>query len=147
MAQGSMTPINQTPGQTPAPRSIYPAASARNMALLVQLRWVAAAGQLIAIWVSVSVLGLRLEIAPLVAVPVLMIVINGITLLLDRGRVGYSHVELLGALTLDMLALAWQIYFSGGTANPFTFLFLMQIVIGAILLPPAGAASWQAWPR
>lgn len=138
-----MTPTNQIPGQlpgqTPAPRSIYPAASARNMALLVQLRWVAAAGQLIAIWVSVSVLGLRLEIAPLVAVPVLMIVINGITLLLDRGRVGYSHVELLGALTLDMLALAWQIYFSGGTANPFTFLFLMQIVIGAILLPP----SWS----
>jgi two-component system sensor histidine kinase RegB len=39
-----------------------------------------------------------------------------------------------------MLALAWQLYFSGGTSNPFTFLFLMQIVIAAILLPP----NWSA---
>ena len=63
-------------------RPIYPAASARNMALLVQLRWVAAVGQLVAIWVSVRVLGVKLDVAPLVAVPVLMVVINGLTLLL-----------------------------------------------------------------
>jgi hypothetical protein len=25
---------------------------------------------------------------------------------------------------LDVAALAWQLYFSGGTTNPFTFLFL-----------------------
>lgn len=117
-------------------RPTYPAGSARNMALLVQLRWLAAAGQLVAIWVSVHLLGVRLDIAPLIAVPALLIVINGLTLLLDRGRAGYTYVELLGALTLDMLALAWQLYFSGGTSNPFTFLFLMQIVIAAILLPP-----------
>lgn len=131
--------MNATQAQPPT-RPIYPAASARNMALLVQLRWLAAAGQLVAIWVSVRLLGVRLDVPPLVAVPILMVVVNGLTLLLDRGREGYSHVELLGALTLDMLALAWQLYFSGGTSNPFTFLFLMQIVIAAILLPP----NWSA---
>ncbi|MFX8335573.1 sensor histidine kinase, partial [Acinetobacter baumannii] len=30
----------------------------------------------------------------------------------------------------------WQLHFSGGVTNPFTFLYLLQIVIGAILLPP-----------
>jgi len=57
-----------------------------------------------------------------------------------RGRDGFSYVELVAALMLDVIALTWQLYLSGGTTNPFTFLFLLQIVIGAILLPPR--RSW-----
>ncbi|MFX8477754.1 hypothetical protein ABTL82_20130, partial [Acinetobacter baumannii] len=55
---------------------------------------------------------------------------------MGRNRQGYTYVELLGALMLDVLALTWQLHFSGGVTNPFTFLYLLQIVIGAILLPP-----------
>ena len=47
--------------------------------------------------------------------------------------------ELLLALLLDMAALTAQLYLSGGTRNPFVSLYLLQIVLGAILLPASRA--------
>lgn len=120
----------------PSTRPIYPPASARNMVLLVQLRWMAVVGQLLTIWVAVRGLGIGLPLAQLVAVPVILAAVNLSTMAMGRNRQGYTYVELLGALMLDVLALTWQLHFSGGVTNPFTFLYLLQIVIGAILLPP-----------
>lgn len=114
----------------------FPPASGRNMALLVQLRWMAVVGQLVTIWVTVDLLGVHLPLPQLVAVPVLLALVNSATWIMGREREGYSHLELLAALMLDVGSLAWQLWFSGGTTNPFSFLFLLQIVIGAILLPP-----------
>jgi two-component system sensor histidine kinase RegB len=116
--------------------NLYPPASARNMELLVQLRWTAVFGQLVTIWVASRVLEIALPLQQLIAVPLLLATINLTTMAVGRGRTGYTYVELLGALMLDVMALAWQLYFTGGTSNPFAFLFLLQIVIGAILLPP-----------
>lgn len=132
MAQGEMT-------TTPATALPFPPASARNMALLVQLRWMAVVGQLVTIWATVHFLRVGLPLAQLVAVPVLLAMVNLSTMAMGREREGYSHLEMLGALMLDVGSLAWQLYYSGGTTNPFAFLFLLQIVIGAILLPP----SWS----
>jgi two-component system sensor histidine kinase RegB len=109
------------------------------MVLLIQLRWIAVVGQLVTIWFVSHVLQIRLPLAQLVAVPALLALINIATSVLGPEREGYSYVELIGALMLDVVALSWQLYLSGGTTNPFTFLFLLQIAIGAILLPP----SWS----
>lgn len=117
----------------------FPPASGRNMALLVQLRWMAVVGQLVTIWVAADLLGVDLPLPQLVAVPALLTLVNLATWIMDREREGYSHLELLAALMLDVGSLAWQLWFSGGTTNPFAFLFVLQIVIGAILLPP----SWS----
>lgn len=114
----------------------YPPASARNMALLIQLRWMAVVGQLVTIWFVSHVLGIQLPLNQLVAIPALLALVNFATMVMGAEREGYSYVELIGALMLDVLALTWQLYLSGGTTNPFTFLFLLQIAIGAILLPP-----------
>ena len=111
-------------------------ASIGNMRLLVQLRWVAVAGQLFTIWLTSDIIGVRLPMAQLVTVPILLAFMNLITLVMGRTRHGYSYLELLGALMLDVEALSWQLYFTGGATNPFIFLFLVQIMIGAILLPP-----------
>ena len=111
-------------------------ASARNMALLVELRWIAIAGQAITIWVAEAALQISLPLAELLSVLALLALVNGATMLLGRSRAGYSTLELLGALMVDVAALHWQLYVTGGATNPFTFLFLMQIVIGAILLHP-----------
>ena len=105
----------------------FPPASARNMALLVQLRWMAVFGQLVTIWVARHLFGISLPLVQLVAVPVLLAMINLSTMVIGREREGYTYLELLGALMLDVLALAWQLYFTGGTNNPFAFLFLLQI--------------------
>jgi two-component system sensor histidine kinase RegB len=48
--------------------------------------------------------------------------------------------ELLVALLVDVGALTAQLYLSGGTANPFVFLYLLQVVLGAVLLP-----AWASW--
>lgn len=37
-------------------------------------------------------------------------------------------------LIFDVIALTAQLYFSGGASNPFISLFLLQVIIGAILL-------------
>jgi two-component system sensor histidine kinase RegB len=114
-------------------------ASIGNMGLLVQLRWVAVAGQLLTIAITRFGIGAHLPLAELVAVPVVLALMNVATWALGRHRSGYSYLELLGALMLDVEALSWQLYFTGGATNPFIFLFLVQIMIGAILLP----ARWS----
>jgi len=122
--------MSPPPGQQIAP------ASKRNMVLLVQLRWIAVAGQLLTIWFAWAMLGVDLPLRQLVAVPLLLALVNIVTMVMTDQRRGYSYLELLGALMLDVEALSWQLYYTGGATNPFTFLFLLQIVIGAILLHP-----------
>ena len=111
-------------------------ASQRNMGLLVELRWIAILGQALTIWVAGALLHITLPLAQLLGVLGLLALVNLATMLAGRHRKGYSHLELLGALMIDVAALHWQLYVTGGATNPFTFLFLTQIVIGAILLPP-----------
>ena len=67
---------------------------------------------------------------------------------LSLGRWPVVPGEFLFALALDMAALTAQLYFSGGATNPFIALYLLQVVLGAILLPLAMVAPsmWQnAW--
>jgi two-component system sensor histidine kinase RegB len=60
------------------------------------------------------------------------------TVLLPRHRV--TNVEITLALLFDIGALTAQLYLSGGATNPFTSLFLLQVVLGAVLLE-----RWSAW--
>jgi two-component system sensor histidine kinase RegB len=108
--------------------------SRSSVILLTQLRWVAVFGQLATIVVVSAVLKVRLPLAPLLLAPLLLMVINlGVAGVLKRRR-AFSQRELCSALMIDVVALCWQLYHSGGATNPFTFLFLLQIVIGAIIL-------------
>jgi len=115
-------------------------AGRRNMRLLIQLRWIAVGGQLVTIAIAAWVLDIRLPVASLLLVPALLAAINLLSLPLLRRRGGVSNAELTFALLLDVAALAWQLHQSGGLANPFTWLFLLQVVIGATLLRP-----WSSW--
>ena len=47
-----------------------------------------------------------------------------------------SDRNLFIELLFDVVAFASQIYLSGGVSNPFISLFLLQVIIGAILLKP-----------
>ncbi|WOF44597.1 sensor histidine kinase [Sphingopyxis indica] len=115
-------------------------AGRRNMALLIQLRWLAVGGQLATIAVVSGLMDIVLPLPPLLAALVVLVLINLISLaLLGRGR-AVTNIELTAALLFDVAALAWQLHHSGGLANPFASLFLLQVVIGAILLSPR--SSW-----
>lgn len=123
-----------------APPDAAPDAGLRNMALLVQLRWLAVGGQLATILVVHGPMGIRLPLAPLIGTLLLLVAINLISLPALRRRQSVSEPALLAALLFDVGALTWQLHFTGGLANPFVWLFLLQVVIGAVLLP--SGASW-----
>lgn len=115
-------------------------AGRRNMRLLVQLRWLAVGGQLATIGIVQVLMGIALPLAPLLGA---IAVLTGINLASEpflHRRSVVTNSELTGALLFDVAALAWQLYFSGGLANPFASLFLLQVVLGAILLKPL--SSW-----
>ena len=112
----------------------------RNMALLVQLRWLAVGGQLMTILIVHAHLDVPLPLVPLFAALAVLVAINAISLPLLRQRPSLSQPALFAALLFDVVALAWQLHFTGGLANPFVSLFILQVVIGAMLLRPA--ATW-----
>jgi two-component system sensor histidine kinase RegB len=114
-------------------------AATENMRQLVQLRWIAVAGQLVTILVVDRILGVPLPLPPMLGLVAMLALANVAgTLLLSRHRI--SNAELMLALLLDMGALTAQLYLSGGATNPFISLFLLQVVLGAILLE-----VWSVW--
>jgi two-component system sensor histidine kinase RegB len=114
-------------------------AAAENMRQLVQLRWIAVAGQTLTILLVHFGLRVPLPVVEMLGVVLALAFANLLgTLALPRHRV-YDG-EIMVALLLDMAALTLQLYFSGGATNPFISLYLLQVVLGAILLPSAAAA-------
>jgi two-component system, sensor histidine kinase RegB len=51
-----------------------------------------------------------------------------------RRRAEVSNQVLFTTLFLDVAALTAQLYLSGGATNPFTSLYLLQVILGAVLL-------------
>ena len=109
-------------------------AQAENMRQLIQLRWFAVAGQLLAILVAHFGLGVPLPLASMLAIVGALAAAN-LLFTASLRRPGQLKNRLLPALLLDMAALTAQLYLSGGATNPFVSLYLLQVVLGAILLP------------
>jgi len=51
-----------------------------------------------------------------------------------------TNNELFLALLVDVASLTMQLYLSGGTTNPFAFLYLLQVILSAVLLE-----AWSTW--
>jgi two-component system sensor histidine kinase RegB len=120
----------------PAPRATGHA----NMLQLVQLRWLAVAGQLATILLTQFLFGIRLPIVPMLALLAALVALNIASVALLRSGHRITDAELFGALLLDVAALSGQLYLSGGATNPFVSLFLLQVVLGSVLLE-----RWSSW--
>ena len=123
-----------------APRGPSPeTAAAENMRQLIQLRWIAVAGQTLTILLVHYGLRVPLPLVEMLGIVLVLALANLLgTIALPRHQVHSG--EIMVALLLDMTALTLQLYFSGGATNPFISLYLLQVVLGAILLPSAAAA-------
>jgi len=112
----------------------------RNLQQLVQLRWIAVFGQVATIAAVHFWLGIHLPLQPMLLVLAALVVFNLACMFHLRrdGRVGYG--VLLASLLIDVASLTLQLYLSGGMTNPFVFLYLLQVVLGAVLLPQT--LSW-----
>ncbi len=130
-------PVTAARDATPSPRD---SAGLKNMQQLIQLRWFALAGQVATI--AIVSLGLRiwLPLLPMGIVLLLLATFNLLSLLHWRRRTDVTDGALLLSLLVDVVALTALLHLSGGVANPFVFLYLLQVVLGAVLLRPQ--SSW-----
>jgi two-component system sensor histidine kinase RegB len=102
---------------------------------ILRLRWLAALGQLAAIFIVVQGLDFDVPIIPCVIVIGLSAALNLAlqTVFNPMQRLEPAYAAAL--LALNIAELAALLYFTGGLQNPFSFLFLAPVLISATALP------------
>lgn len=123
-----------------AAASVENAAGHKNMLQLIQLRWIAVIGQVTTIIVVTVGLGIHLRLPQMLSVLICLIAFNLGSHLRWHERRVVANRELFFALLVDVGSLTALLYFTGGTTNPFAFLYLLQVIIGAVLLE-----AWSTW--
>jgi two-component system, sensor histidine kinase RegB len=111
-----------------------------NMQQLIQLRWIAVFGQIITIIVVNFGLRIQLPLHDMSVVLLCLVAFNAASLLRLRFSHEVTNSMLFVSLLVDVSTLTAQLYLSGGTTNPFVFLYLLQVILGAVLLQP-----WSVW--
>lgn len=104
-----------------------------NFAWLIHLRWWSIAGQAATILVVDRLLGIPLPLGALFAIVAFGIATNLLALGWAR-RFAPNEGVLAGFMLLDVVLLTALLYLTGGPFNPFSFLYLVQIALAAVVL-------------
>ncbi|MFG1462555.1 ATP-binding protein [Xanthobacter sp. DSM 24535] len=120
--------------------SIHDSANKQNLALLIQLRWLAVIGQVVTILVVKFWFEVALPLADLTAIILFLVGLNLVSALRHFKSETVTNTELFLELLLDVAALTAQLYLTGGATNPFISLYLLQISLAAVLLE-----VWSTW--
>lgn len=101
---------------------------------LVRLRWAAVSAQAIGVAVAVQALGLALPLLP-IATLIAMLAASNLVLgwWVAQGRPAEPRVFGV-VLALDVTLLTALLWLTGGTANPFTTVYLVYIALAAVTL-------------
>jgi two-component system sensor histidine kinase RegB len=116
------------------------AAGHTNMLQLIELRWIAVVGQVTTIAAAILVFHVSLPLVQMLQVLALLIAFNIASHLRWHEKRPVTNRELFLALLVDVAMFTLQLYMSGGTTNPFAFLYLLQVIISAVLLE-----AWSTW--
>ncbi len=106
----------------------------KNLLQLLWLRLIAIFGQVATILFVHYFLHIALPLTTMFSVLLLLVIINCLSFYRYKFQENISDKSLFIELLFDVIALTSQLYFSGGISNPFISLFLLQVIIGAILL-------------
>ena len=106
----------------------------KNMRQLILLRWVAIVGQIATITTVTYNFDVSLPLPRMAEVLAVLVAFNIGSHLRWQERPVVADKELFAALLVDVMVLTAQLYLSGGTTNPFVFLYLLQVSLGAVLL-------------
>jgi two-component system, sensor histidine kinase RegB len=119
------------------PLPVAPASALRGrvrLRTLTNLRWMAAGGQTIALFVVYFGFGYSLPIAQCLACVLLSAGINLVLAFLYPPSHRLTNREATVYLAIDVLQLAALLYLTGGIANPFVLMFIAPVVIAASTL-------------
>jgi len=112
----------------------------KNMLQLIELRWIAVIGQITTIAGAILIFGVKLPLVQMLEVLACLIAFNVASHLRWHEHRPVTNNELFLALLVDVASLTMQLYLSGGTTNPFAFLYLLQVILSAVLLE-----AWSTW--
>lgn len=111
-----------------------------NLQQLVQLRWIAVVGQVVTIGTAHLGFGIPLPLFQMFGVLIFLCIFNLLCTVRPRLPHRVTNGELFFALLVDVGTLTIQLYLSGGATNPFISLYLLQVILGAVLL-----RAWAVW--
>ena len=102
---------------------------------ILRLRWLAALGQLAAIFIVAQGLEFDVPVIPCVAIVGLSVLVNLALQIAFNPMQRLEPVYAAALLALIIVELAGLLFFTGGLQNPFSFLFLAPVLISATALP------------
>jgi two-component system sensor histidine kinase RegB len=102
---------------------------------ILRLRWLAVLGQLTAIFIVVQGLEFDVPVVPCIVVVGLSALLNLTLQIAFNPMQRLEPVHAASLLALNIVELAALLYFTGGLQNPFSFLFLVPVLISATALP------------
>ncbi|MBU1546109.1 MAG: sensor histidine kinase, partial [Proteobacteria bacterium] len=108
---------------------------------LLHLRWGAVAAQVLLVLIALFFLEISLPYRIISGILTFEILSNFLFGFLIRKKTAMADRLFALVMFLDTALLTGLIYYSGGPMNPFTFLYLVHITLGAILMPPGW--SWS----
>ncbi len=103
---------------------------------LIWLRWIAIAGQTIALTVAHFFFGVSVEIGLFAVVVGLSVIANLVAIFIYPRNKRLSEHEVVGMLLFDVAQLSALLFLSGGLHNPFALFILVPVVISATALRP-----------
>ena len=108
---------------------------------LLHLRWSAVLCQAILIFAAYSYLEIAVPVIFVLTIIIFEAVSNLFFLYLRRVKKNIPEWLFGLVMFLDIILLTALLYYTGGPMNPFTFLYLVHIVLGAVLMRPKW--SWS----
>ena len=102
---------------------------------ILRLRWLAALGQLAAIFIVAQGLDFDVPVIPCVAIVGLSAIANLVLQIAFNPMQRLEPVYAAALLALNIVELAALLFLTGGLQNPFSFLFLAPVLISATALP------------
>src|SRR6202012_5847836 len=102
---------------------------------ILRLRWLAALGQLAAIFIVEQGLEFDVEVVPCVTIVSLSALLNLALQVSFNPMQRLEPAYAAALLALNIVELAGLLFFTGGLQNPFSFLFLAPVLISATALP------------
>jgi two-component system, sensor histidine kinase RegB len=102
---------------------------------ILRLRWLAALGQLAAIFIVAQGLEFDVPVVPCIAIIALSALLNLALQIAFNPMQRLEPIYAAALLALNIVELAGLLFLTGGLQNPFSFLFLAPVLISATALP------------